>query len=51
MPTQLEVDYWRDRKQRLNFDKFYIANALALVTHSLVSSLLTPLAAATPGPD
>jgi len=35
MPTQMEVEYWRNRYQRMNWERFYAANAMALVTHAL----------------
>lgn len=33
----MEVEYWRDRYQRMNKERFYAANAIALVTHAIVS--------------
>lgn len=29
------VEYWRNQYQRMNKDRFFAANALALITHSL----------------
>jgi len=51
MPTQMEgnqthspesfvslvVEYWRNRHQRMNMERFLAANTIALVTHGLVS--------------
>jgi hypothetical protein len=36
MPSQQEVEYWRNRHQRMNMERFLAANAMALVTHTLV---------------
>lgn len=30
------VEYWRTRKQRMNKERFVAANAMALITHTLV---------------
>lgn len=35
MPTQQEIEYYRNRHQRMNRQRFYVANALALVTHTI----------------
>ena len=35
MPTQQEIEYFRNRHQRMNKQRFYVANLLALVTHTL----------------
>jgi hypothetical protein len=35
MVTQQEVEYWRRRKQRMTKERFYVANAFALVTHAI----------------
>lgn len=35
MPSQQEVEYWRNKFQRMNKERFYVANALALLTHTL----------------
>lgn len=32
------VEYWRNRYQRMNKERFVAANVMALVTHGLVSS-------------
>ena len=34
------VEYWRTRYQRMNPERFVAANAIALVTHTLVNFLL-----------
>ena len=33
------VEYWRNRTQRMNKERFVAANLMALVTHGLVSFL------------
>ena len=30
----MEVDYWRNRYQRMNKERFVAANAIALITHA-----------------
>ncbi len=35
MPTQMEIEYWRNRYQRMNKERFFTANALALITHGI----------------
>lgn len=35
MPTQQEIEYYRNRYQRMNKERFLAANAIALVTHFL----------------
>lgn len=35
------VEYWRNRYQRMNYDRFVAANGMALITHTLVSSIST----------
>jgi hypothetical protein len=37
MPTQMEVEYWRNQYQRMNKDRFFAANVMALITHTIVS--------------
>lgn len=37
MPTQMEVEYWRNQYQRMNAERFLAANAIGLITHTLVS--------------
>jgi len=32
----MEVEYWRNRYQRMNWERFYAANAIALVTHAVL---------------
>ena len=34
----LVVEYWRNRHQRMNMERFLAANTMALVTHGLVST-------------
>jgi hypothetical protein len=34
------VEYWRNRHQRMNWERFMAANTMAIVTHTLVSSLI-----------
>ena len=31
------VEYWRNRYQRMNKERFFAANAIALITHTIVS--------------
>jgi len=31
----MEVEYWRNRYQRMNKERFYAANAIALITHTI----------------
>lgn len=31
----MEVEYWRNRYQRMNTERFFAANAIALVTHTI----------------
>ena len=31
------VEYWRNRYQRMNKERFVAANAMALLTHTIVS--------------
>ena len=38
MPTQMEVEYWRNQYQRMNKERFLAANSMALLTHTLVSA-------------
>lgn len=38
MPTQMEVEYWRNQYQRMNKERFLAANAMALITHTLVGN-------------
>lgn len=37
MPTQMEVEYWRNQYQRMNKERFIAANTMALITHTIVS--------------
>ena len=30
------VEYWRNRYQRMNKERFFAANTIALITHTLV---------------
>jgi hypothetical protein len=30
------VEYWRNKHQRMNKERFFAANAMALVTHAIV---------------
>ena len=39
MPTQMEIEYWRNRTQRMNKERFVAANVMALITHGIVSLL------------
>ena len=34
----MEIEYWRNQKQRMNYERFVAANSLALITHTLVST-------------
>ena len=36
----LIVEYWRNRYQRMNKERFLAANAMALLTHTAVSQKL-----------
>lgn len=38
MPTQMEIEYWRNQHQRMNYERFVAANGLALITHTVVST-------------
>jgi hypothetical protein len=33
------VEYWRNRHQRMNTERFIAANTMALLTHGLVSTV------------
>jgi hypothetical protein len=33
----MEIEYWRNRHQRMNWERFVAANTFALVTHAVVS--------------
>jgi len=35
----MEVEYWRNRYQRMNYDRFMQANFMALVTHTVTQPL------------
>lgn len=35
MPTQQEIEYYRNRHQRMNRERFFTANILALITHTV----------------
>lgn len=35
----MEIEYWRNRYQRMNKERFYAANLFALVTHTLTQPL------------
>lgn len=35
----MEIEYWRNRHQRMNWERFTAASALALVTHTIVQPL------------
>lgn len=35
----MEVEYWRNRHQRMNWERFFAANSMALVTHGLMQPL------------
>lgn len=35
MPTQQEVEFWRNRMQRMTKERFYAANVVALITHAV----------------
>jgi hypothetical protein len=39
MPTQQEIEYWRNKHQRMNKDRFVAANVLALITHAITQPL------------
>lgn len=39
MPTQMEIEYWRNRTQRMNKERFIAANVMALVTHGITQPL------------
>ena len=34
------VEYWRNQYQRMNKERFVAANALALITHTIVSTII-----------
>jgi len=36
MFEHLIVEYWRNRYQRMNKERFYAANIMALITHTIV---------------
>lgn len=35
----MEIEYWRNRYQRMNWERFVAANAMALVTHTLLQPI------------
>jgi hypothetical protein len=35
----MEVEYWRNRYQRMNKERFVAANTLALITHAITQPL------------
>lgn len=35
----MEIEYWRNRTQRMNKERFVAANVMALVTHGLTQPL------------
>lgn len=35
MPTQQEIEYYRNRHQRMNKERFFAANIIALLTHTI----------------
>jgi hypothetical protein len=35
------VEYWRNRYQRMNKERFVAANAIALITHTVVSNRIS----------
>ena len=39
MPTQMEIEYWRNRYQRMNKERFIAANVMALITHGITQPL------------
>mmetsp|Transcript_9804 Transcript_9804/g.9631 ORF Transcript_9804/g.9631 Transcript_9804/m.9631 type:complete len:264 (+) Transcript_9804:14-805(+) len=39
MPTQQEIEYYRNKHQRMNKERFFAANILALVTHAVTQPL------------
>lgn len=34
----MEIEYWRNQYQRMNYERFLAANSMALITHTLVSA-------------
>ena len=40
MITSFIVEYWRNRYQRMNKERFLAANAMALLTHTAVGTTL-----------
>ena len=36
--TNNAVEYWRNQYQRMNKERFFAANAIALITHTIVSN-------------
>jgi hypothetical protein len=39
MPTQQEIEYNRDKFQRMNRERFFAANIVALITHTITQPL------------
>lgn len=35
----MEIEYWRNQYQRMNWDRFAAANVMALVTHTVTQPL------------
>lgn len=35
----MEIEFWRNRYQRMNAERFMAANSIALLTHALVQPL------------
>jgi len=35
----MEIEYWRNRHQRMNWERFAAANTMALITHTLTQPL------------
>lgn len=35
MPTQQEIEYWKRRRQQFTKERFFVANTIALITHTV----------------
>lgn len=35
----MEIEYWRNRYQRMNMERFVAANGMALITHTLTQPM------------
>lgn len=36
----MEIEFWRNQYQRMNYERFIAANSLALITHTIVSIIV-----------